>query len=103
MLRLLGWIMLSFVVILGSSIAIPTFARGDPIPQRALLGLGCATLASAIYLAVGSGVKRHHQLSKSIAVVLALLALLFVPIGTVIGGFALYYLVRGWHEKPSVA
>ncbi len=45
------------------------------------------------------GLRLHQQWARYLAAVLAVVALIAFPVGTVLGLFVLSYLKKGWHEQ----
>ncbi len=98
LIRLQGWINLFFTVGLVAAIAIPHIHKKIPMENSDLVLFVAVFLFSIAYLVVGSGVKKYKNWAKISGVALVVLALPNFPIGTVVGGIALFYLVRGWSE-----
>jgi len=103
LLRLLGWLTLALTLLIGAAIAIPIIAKGDPFPRDAIFAFATAAAVVAIYLVVGAGVKNYRPWAKVVALVISVLSLANVPIGTIIGAVAIFYLLRGWREQPGAA
>jgi hypothetical protein len=103
MLRLLGWINLSFTAVIGAAILIPTLAHDAPISASTAAILAAALVVAIGYLVVGGALKSGKAWAKPVGVILTLLGLLNVPIGTVIGVIALIYLAKCWNEPATAA
>lgn len=98
LLRLLGWISLSLTIVIGAAILIPTIDRGDELSSDSQVALVVAAVVTGVYLFVGAALKKHRPWARPVAAIVSLVSLLNVPLGTLIGGIALFYLVRGWRE-----
>lgn len=103
LLRLLGWITLTFTLIIGAAIVIPALAKGEPFSQKAVVALTVAVMVAGAYLVVGAGVKQYQPWARVAGLLTSLLSLANVPVGSIIGAMALFHLVRGWREQPGVA
>ena len=85
-------------------IAVPAFVLGiialaeeaDMVIPTVVLGLIALVLMvmCLIYLAVGYGLWQLHQWARVTAIALAILSLLAVPIGTILGAPTLWYLLQ---------
>ena len=58
-------------------------------------------LSVIVYLVVGASIKKNQHWAKVAGVLLSLLSLAAVPVGTIIGAVALYYLLSGWNERAQ--
>jgi len=100
LLRLVGWLTIALGVLFigvmflaSQNRAIPSWIAVTAIPL----------VIGVIYLVVGAAVKKGKLWARVVACVLSVLMLLSFPIGTLIGGFALYYLIKGWSEGGAGA
>lgn len=99
--RLLGWLQLIAGGCLGLAILIPAMAQGKG--QSGMAGpvaVGAALifmlLASVFMLYLGAAVKRHENWGRTAGIVLAIIQLFGFPIGTILGGYILWCLIKGW-------
>ena len=103
LIKLLGWISLLVFLAVGVGVLIPFLNSGGSSDEilffvtifTALFGV------SLVLLAVGSAIKRNRRWAKLTGSLFSLISLFAVPIGTVIGIFAIYYLYNGWDEKQQ--
>lgn len=118
LLRMLGWVILAFAlgvgIAFGIALAIPIFTALDAPMQSSLANallrpmvpvawmLAVAACFGIAFLIVGAYVKEYKPWAKVSGVLLALMSLIYVPIGTMIGCFVLFYLAKGWKERPTV-
>jgi len=100
LIRLLGWISLAMTLLVAFVKLIPAFNSGKPIFQIflnivlfVLLGLLCV-----FELKVGTAVKEHKNWGRTIGIIMGVISLPTFPIGTIIGGFIIYYIIKGWDE-----
>ena len=106
LVKLLGWIYILMFLGMALAVVIPFLYDGDkPDDQLPFFGiLSVYSLGvSILFLIVGSSIKKNKKWAKITGVFLAILSLLFFPIGTVIGIFILYYLYNGWNETSHIA
>ena len=99
LIRLLGWINLLFTIIIGAAIVLPYVVKHEPMQLSLWALLTAAVLVSLVILVVGAGVKQNKTWAKVLGAVLSVLSLANIPIGTVVGAIALFYLARGWGES----
>ncbi len=99
LLCLLGWFYAACCVVVLVAIVIPTMHKGISIPKVVWLGIGGIILVAAAYLMVGRAVMNYRW--RKGGLILTVLSLPEFPPGTIIGGFLLYYLARGWNEVPG--
>ena len=99
--RLLGWLQLVAGVLLVVALAAPQLAKGGvsarvfvamSLPLAFFIGLGVA------HLLVGSALKQHKGWARIAGIVYGALALIGIPIGTIIGAFLLLWLVKQWDD-----
>jgi hypothetical protein len=62
----------------------------------AILGVIAVVLMffTAFFLALGYGLLKRRQWARIASMVVAVLSLFFIPIGTIIGGFTIWYLIQ---------
>ena len=104
LLKLFGWLAMIAIVGISSSILIPIIHDGK-IDEEVYIAIPLIVLAvsiSVFYLFIGNAVKKDKIWAKVTGIVLAGVSLFSFPIGTIIGGFILYYLYRGWNEQISI-
>ena len=101
LIRLLGWFQLVVTMAIGTAIVLPFMVKSEPIQLGMWLTLGAAILVSIAVLAIGAGVKQNKPWAKVLGGIVSLLSLLNIPIGTLMGGITLFYLVKGWREGPK--
>lgn len=99
LIRLLGWINLLLTVAIGAAIVLPYVVNNEPIQLSLWAVLTAAVLVSVLILFVGAGVKQNKTWAKVLGAVLSVLSLANIPIGTVVGAIALFYLAKGWGES----
>ena len=100
-IRLLGWLSIIAGVALSISMIMLLFARPDfeAIQLIAPLLLGAFYAAIGwLQLILGRALKQHKPWSRIVGIIYAALALLGVPIGTILGGFLLYWLIAKWDD-----
>ncbi|MET0332909.1 MAG: hypothetical protein ABW190_01455 [Rhizobacter sp.] len=102
-IRLMGILGVVAVIGIASAILLPAFSSGKAVPAVML-----AVLCAAIVLAVGlffvaSAVKSYKAWGRYAGVAYALLMLINIPIGTLIGGYILWQLWFGWAEGSAAA
>jgi hypothetical protein len=98
LLRAMGWLLMASMCFVGLLFAAGVISRAWTSPADYAL-FAILVAVSIIYLAVGSALKRHAPGSRAAGVLLAALALFVLfPVGTILGGLALWHLGKGWRE-----
>lgn len=104
LIRMFGWVNLIFTIGIGAAVGISAVAGSESIPDWDWIVFAPAILVSVVFLLVGAGVKNYKAWAKIVGAALAMVCLLYVPIGTLIGIFVLVYLAKGWKEPvPEIA
>ena len=98
LIRMFGWVNLVFSIAVIVAFGISSMAGSEPVPEWDWLFFAPAILVSLVALLVGAGVKSYKTWAKIAGAALAVICLLYFPIGTLIGIFVLVYLARGWKE-----
>jgi hypothetical protein len=100
--RLLGWLSLIFGAI---AIAIPLLTSLSEISQAPigslipLLSLVVVVVGMSIFqLKVGAAIKEHKDWGRTAGIILGIIQLIGFPIGTIIGAYILWCLIKGWNE-----
>ena len=103
LIRMFGWVNLLFTLLIAAAAAIYSIAESAPIPDWDWLIFAPSILVSVVFLLVGAGVKSYRTWAKIAGAALAVICLLYIPIGTLIGIAALVYLAQGWKEPvPAI-
>lgn len=98
--RLFGWIGVVATVAIVAAVAIPAFAAGKPL-QGLAVGIGVALVAGGIsffQLFLGKSIKEHKPWARTVGIIVSVLQLFGFPIGTLVGGYVLWCLLKGWDE-----
>lgn len=99
LIRLLAWLQVISVIGIIVAIAIPMIAKQEmPSPQILILLL--LAVFPALYFVVGSAIKEHKKGGRIAGIVLGVVMLFGFPIGTLIGAYILWCLIKGWEEVP---
>lgn len=101
LMRLQGWIVLVLTLLTSVFVGIPIIVERIHIAVGFFVSIVVWLVFSWALLKVGAALKQHRR--RTLSAVLALLSILMFPIGTVIGGAALVYTVRGWNEPSPAA
>jgi len=101
LIRVLGWLALLPATFIAVA-AVAEFSTGtleNPV-ALALFFLFFAGLG-LFYFTVSSGIRQGKEWGRMLGFVISAFSLLAFPIGTLLGGFILYYLVTGWNEDGA--
>ena len=104
LIRAIGWFQLTVALSFAAYLLFEVLSSRDPRldPSHEWYPLVAFALAlGATYLFVGSALKKHASWSRWAGGILAIFALLYFPVGTVLGSFVLWFLIRGRHEGPA--
>ena len=100
LIRLVAWLQLIAIFGIMAAIAIPMiFERNLPGPQFIFALL--LILLPVFQLYLGSAIKDHKPWGRAVGIALGMIFLFGFPIGTIVGSFIIWYLVRGWDSPPS--
>lgn len=108
-LRVLGWLQAVlagcgalFTVMMLAMPQVQTDRRGMVVTVALVATVLCA-LSALLQLWVGRAVLDHKNWGRTVGIVIGVLNLPGFPIGTVVGGFIIYYLVSGWDNAAAPA
>jgi hypothetical protein len=99
-LRLLAWIQVVAFVGIVAAIAIPMFAQHKTPPPTSLL-VFLFIVFPLLYLTVGKAIKEHKDWGRTVGIIMGILMLFGFPIGTLIGAYILWCLIKGWDQQPA--
>lgn len=54
---------------------------------------------SIFYLIIGKAIQKHKEWARIVGIILAILILFAFPIGTLVGGYILWCLIKRWNVK----
>jgi membrane protein YdbS with pleckstrin-like domain len=101
-IRLMAWISGVSVLAIAAATLIPLFAKqpqagAGPIVVVVIV---LALIALFVYfqLALGSAIKRHEEWGRKVGIGYGVLLLFGFPIGTIVGAYCLYCLIKGWDQ-----
>jgi len=106
----LGWFFLTITIIITIlvSLMIPAMLAVKQSPDRVAAGEQPVDIVEPIVILLvlfgvsifqmylGKAIKAHKEWSRMVGIILAFLALFAFPIGTLIGGYILWWLIGGW-------
>lgn len=102
-IRLFAWLSLVAVVGVVIAILIPIMAGGVQIESASIVGpffvLLLVSLFTYFQFSLGAAIKEHKEWGRKVGIVYSVLQLFGFPIGTIVGGYILYCLIKGWEEK----
>jgi hypothetical protein len=98
--RLFAWIQIVAVAGILAAVIIPMFAQQKAPPAASLLVL-LVLLLPLLYFKVGRAIKEHKDWGRTAGILLGILMLFGFPIGTLIGAYILWCLIKGWDQQPA--
>jgi hypothetical protein len=102
LIRLLGWVNLIFTIIIGTAIVLPYVAKNEPIQFSLWALLAGVVFVSLAILVVGAGVKKNKAWAKVLGAIVSVLSLANIPIGTIVGAIAIFYLAKDWSDNDRI-
>jgi predicted exporter len=107
-IRLFAWIQVVAIVGIGAAIAIPMMVSGRaasaPPPWAGLLIILVVIVGLTVFqLIMGTAVKEHKDWGRIVGIIYGILTLFGFPIGTLVGAYILWCLLKGWEEQPISA
>jgi hypothetical protein len=104
--KLLGWLGIIGGVALTAAMAIPVFLNGSG--DSAVIGMMAMEFAFFVvlgvaHLVVGSALNQHKNWARIVGIVYGSVSLIGFPVGTVVGAFLLWWLVKNWDDAAQTA
>lgn len=101
LLAIWAWLLLFVVGTIIMSVLVVNFMGDEPEKSTALFWtiINSILVLSVIVLVTAKGLKQHKQWARYVGILLAAMALIAFPVGTVMGLFILSYINKGWHES----
>lgn len=99
-IRLLAWLQVVAFIGIVAAIAIPVYAQHTAIDPRGFLALLFIAFP-VFYLVVGKAIKEHKEWGRNAGIIIGTLMLVGFPIGTIIGAYILWCLIKGWDQMPA--
>ncbi len=99
-IRLLAWLQVVAFIGIVAAVAIPFFAQHKSIDPRVFLALLFIAFP-ALYLAIGKAIKEHKEWGRNGGIIIGALMLVGFPIGTIIGAYLLWCLIKGWEQTGA--
>src|SRR6266568_3116534 len=99
-IQLLAWLQVVAFAGIVAAIAIPFYAQHKTIDPRAFLALLFIALP-ALYFAIGKAIKEHKEWGRNAGIIVGTLMLVGFPLGTIIGAYILWCLIKGWDQMPA--
>ena len=101
-IRLLAWISCISVIAIAAAVLIPLFAnaRQTEAGPIVVVVIVSALIALFVYfqLALGTAIKQHKGWGRKVGIGYGVILLFGFPIGTIVGAYCLYCLIKGWDQ-----
>ncbi|MCJ7545233.1 MAG: hypothetical protein MUP30_00170 [Deltaproteobacteria bacterium] len=100
-IRLMAWISGIFVLAIAAATLIPLFAnrqQAEAGPIVVVIVLALTALFVFFQLALGAAIKRHEAWGRNVGIGYGVILLFGFPIGTIVGAYCLYCLIKGWDQ-----
>jgi O-antigen/teichoic acid export membrane protein len=101
-IRLLAWISGVSVLAIAAAVIIPLFAKPQPAEAGpiavVIIVLAVIVLFVFFQLALGAAIKHHRAWGRNVGIAYGVLLLFGFPIGTIVGVYCLYCLIKGWDQ-----
>jgi hypothetical protein len=104
--KLLGWLGIIGGVALTAAMAIPVFLKGGgdaAVIGMMAMGFAFFVVLGVAHLFVGSALKEQKNWARIVGIVYGAVSLIGFPVGTVIGAFLLWWLVKQWNDGAQTA
>jgi|GEM_PF-1183727 ABC-type transport system involved in multi-copper enzyme maturation permease subunit len=101
LLSIFCWVLIFIIVtIFASILAVDLMSDEIEKPGSDFWPIMMAFVGYVVLILLATrGLRLHQQWARYVAGVLAVIALIAFPVGTVLGLFVLSYLIKGWHEQ----
>src|SRR4051794_10976359 len=100
-IRLFAWITLTMMSIASIGILLSVIGAHDKAPSELPVVLFIIVLLLSVQifsLFVGKAIKEHKDWGRTAGIVYGILYLIGFPIGTIIGAYLLWCLIKGWDQ-----
>jgi len=98
-IRLIAWIQIATIIGLMTAMVIPIFAEHKTPHVTIILAL--PFLIPLLYFKVGKAIKEHKNWGRTVGIIMGILMIPVLPIGTLIGAYILWCLIKGWDQQPA--
>lgn len=104
-IRFLAWLSLAAMAFVSIAIVIAVFSgkMADASPWPLVIPIVLMVGVTVLQFKLGTAIKEHKDWGRIVGCVWAALQLLGFPIGTIIGAYILWCLIKGWDEQPAAA
>lgn len=106
LVRVLAWISLVALLGIGVALLVPMIqGNHNGLVTLMPLVIFLAFLGAMTWFQffLGTALKEHKDWARIVGIVYGVLNLPAFPIGTIIGGFLLYWLIKGWDDPTRAA
>jgi O-antigen/teichoic acid export membrane protein len=101
-IRLMAWISGISVLAIAAATLIPLLAKPQPTQAGPIavvvIVLALIVLFVFFQLALGAAIKQHKEWGRNVGIAYGVLCLFGFPIGTIVGAYVLYCLIKGWGQ-----
>jgi hypothetical protein len=102
LIRFLAWLQLVALIGIATAIIVPIVTSGKGmIAQVSLfeaLAIALVLGIAKLFFVLGTAVKEHKEWARKVGIGLGILLLFGFPIGTIVGAYILWALIKGWQE-----
>lgn len=102
LIRLLAWLQVIMLVGIAAAIIIPAMSgtlQGGQHLEILLIFIPLA-LIPYFFLTLGKAIKEHKDWGRIVGIIYGILLLFGFPLGTLLGGYILWCLIKGWDDQP---
>jgi len=97
----LGWIYFVFSAVLTVFITM-TVLTENTMPYLAIVLALVFVVFSIVWLVIGQAIKKHKEWSRITGIIINMPLLIGFPVGTLIGGYIIWCLVKGWRNSGDI-
>ncbi|OGP66447.1 MAG: hypothetical protein A2Z19_06185 [Deltaproteobacteria bacterium RBG_16_54_18] len=101
-IRLLAWISGISVLAIAAAVLVPLIAKPQPAEAGpiAVLMIVLVLIVLFVYfqLTLGGAIKQHKEWGRNVGIGYSVILLFGFPIGTIVGIYVLYCLIKGWDQ-----
>jgi membrane protein YdbS with pleckstrin-like domain len=102
-IRLMAWISgIFFLLAIAAATLIPLFANRQQAEAGPIAVVVIVLVLIALFvffqLALGAAIKQHKAWGRTVGIGYGVILLFGFPIGTIVGAYCLYCLIKGWDQ-----